>query len=218
VLVEYKLQKNNLGGLPGSRKTLPLTAGLAFGRYDAERQDIRGYGKAKAAPVAKGQEAIEPFRNRAVAKAEGARLFLLELEPDSWVVQGWGNTSFSLGSYRFELAPGTITDLGVVSGEVDWAEGQKAPDLGSVAKAALLGVFAKHPDVAPMRASFRPRGEGDIPVPAGLPAERVQRVTFTPDTKFGNHLGGLVNHVEGVNARLRAAADSAPAQSGTPSS
>jgi hypothetical protein len=28
-------------------------------------------------------------------------------------------------------------------------------------------------------------------------------VAFTPDAKFGNYLGGLVNRIEGVNYRLR---------------
>jgi hypothetical protein len=204
ILVEYKLQKNPYGaGLPGSRKTLPLKAGLIFARYDPAAGDIRGMGKARANPVAPGQQAVEGFRSKPIAKAAGSRLFLIEVEPDTWVVQGFGNTSFSLGSYTFALAPGSVTDLGVVTAEPDWAEGQEPPDMGSLLGAALAGPFAKSPDIAPMRASFRPRAGGDIPIPAGIPADRVQPVTFTPGAKFGNYLGGLVNRIEGVNARLR---------------
>ncbi|HEY0413426.1 MAG TPA: hypothetical protein VGD66_09805 [Allosphingosinicella sp.] len=210
VLVEYKLQKNPFGNFPGSRKTMPLQAGLVFARYDRALGDIRGHGGASANPVPAGQYSGEGFRNKPIAKGEGSRLFLLEVDPDTWVIQGFGNTSFSLGSYTFELAPGTVTDLGVVEPETDWAEGQKPPTVGSVFAAALAGPFAKHPDVAPARLAFRPRGAGDLPVPAGLPVEAVRPVAFTPDAKFGNYLGGLVNRIDGVNARLRAATPAQP--------
>jgi hypothetical protein len=199
ILVEYKLLKNPFAGFPGSRKTMPLTAGLVFARYDPVLGDIRGMGKAKANPVASGQQPIEGFRKKSLAQGPGSRLFLLEVEPDIWVVQGWGNTSFSLGSYSFELAPGSVTDLGVVTAEPDWAEGQDAPDMGNVLGAALAGPFAKSPDIAPMRVSFRSRAAGDIPLPVGIPAGQVRPAAFTPGAKFGNYLGGLVNRIEGVN-------------------
>jgi hypothetical protein len=206
ILVEYRLLKNPYaGGMPGSRKTMPLKAGLVFARYDPALGDIRGMGKATANPVAPGQQKGEGFRSKPLAQGPGSRLFLLEVEPDIWVVQGFGGTSFSLGSYTFELAPGSVTDLGVVTAEPDWAEGQKPPNMGSLLKTALAGPFAKSPDIAPMRATFRPRGGGDIPIPAGIPAGKVRPVEFTPGARFGNYLGGLVNRIEGVNASLRTA-------------
>ena len=217
ILVEYKLLKNPFGNFPGSRKTMPLKTGLAFGRYDPALGDIRGLGKAAANPVPAGQQPIEGFRSKPLAKGPATRLMLIEVEPDLWVVQGWGNTSFSLGSYTFELAPGTVTDLGVVTAEPDWAEGQEPPDVGDVFKAALAGPFAKSPDIAPMRLTFRPRAAGDIPLPAGIAAEKVRPVAFTPGAKFGNYLGGLVNRIDGVNARRRAAgATTAPSPPDSP--
>jgi hypothetical protein len=204
ILVEYKLLKNPYGGgLPGARKTLPLKTGLVFARYDPALGDIRGLGKARANPVAPGQQAAEGFRSKPVAKGAGSRLFLIEVDPGTWVIQGFGGTSFSLGSYTFELAPGSVTDLGIVTAEPDWAEGQDPDDIGSLMKSAFAGPFAKSPDIAPMRASFRPRAAGDIPLPAGIPADKVRPVEFTPGAKFGNYLGGLVNKIEGVNASLR---------------
>src|SRR5439155_4584569 len=116
-----------------------------------------------------------------------------------WVVEGFGDTSFSLGSYSFALTPGAVVDLGVVSVQKDWAEGQEPPSVGSIFAAALAGPFAKGPDIAPLRATFRPRGSGDMAPPAGLPVERVHPVSFTPGATFGNYLGGLVNLIEGVN-------------------
>ena len=211
VLVEYKLLKNPYSAFPGSRKTMPLSSGLVFGRYDPALGDIRGLGKAQSNPVPAGHQLSEAFRNKPLVKGPESRLFLLEMEPGIWVVEGFGNTAFSLGSYSFELAAGSVTDLGVVIAEPDWAEGQKPPNVGSLFAAALAGPFAKRPDVAPMRVTFRPRGDGDIPLPAGIPAERVQQAAFTPGVKFGNYLGGLVNRIEGVNARVReASAPSTP--------
>lgn len=208
VIIEYKLQANPYAGFPGSRKTMPLSSGLALARYDAALGDVRGMGKAKANPVPAGQTAFEAFRNKPIAKGEASRLLLLELEPDTWVIQGYGNTSFSLGSYSFSVAPGSIVDLGVVSAEPDWADGQKPPTAGSVIGAAFAGPFAKRPDIAPLRATFRPRGASDMGYPVGIPAERVTQVTFEHGATFGNYLGGLINRIEGVNAGLRAGAAS----------
>jgi hypothetical protein len=205
ILVEYKLMPNPLAGFPGSRKTMPLTSGLIFARYDPALGDIRGLGKAKANPVPGKHANIEPFRNRELVKGEAARLHLIEVEPDTWVVQGFGNTSFSLGSYAFKLEPGTVTDLGVAEPAMDWAEGERAQKAGDLMKTALLGPFAKRPDIAPARVSFRPRSERDIAVPVALQG-RIKPVTFVPNVKFGNYLGGLVNRIEGVNAQAKAQA------------
>ena len=213
LLVEYKLQANPYSGLPGSRKTMPLQNGLALARYDAAIGDVRGMGKAKGNPVPAGQVAIEAFRNKPIAKGEASRLFLLELEPDTWVIQGYGDTSFSLGSYSFELTAGSFVDLGVVSAERDWAEGQKPPNAGSIIGAAFAGPFAKRPDMAPLRATFRPRGSSDMGFPAGLPADRIVPVVLEQGATFGNYLGGLVNRIEGVNASAKAVSTAPPAAS-----
>lgn len=207
ILVEYRLMPNTFApGLPGSRKTLPLTTGLTFARYDPVLGDIRGMGRAKTNPAPGKQAATEPFRNREIVRGDAARLHLIEVEPDTWVVQAYGDTSFSLGSYAFKLEPGTVTDLGIAQGALDWAEGDGPVKTGDILKMALLGPFAKRPATAPARVSFRPRTASDIELPAGLPRSAVRAVTFVPDAKFGNYLGGLVNRIEGVNARVKAAA------------
>lgn len=204
ILVEYKLMENPLANFPGSRKTLPLTAGLTFARYDPVLGDIRGLGKAKANPLSGKQSPIEPFRNRELVRGDAARLHLIEVEPDTWIIQAFGTTSFSLGSYAFRLEPGTVTDLGVAEPATDWPEGERAPGAGDLFKTALLGPFAKRPPVAPARVHFRARTETDIAVPAAIPRDRLRTVSFTPNVKFGNYLGGLVNRIEGVNARAKA--------------
>ncbi len=199
ILVEYRLMANSMSDFPGSRKTLPLVSGMIFARYDPALADIRGMGKAQANPVPAKMQAVEPFRNREIVRGEASRLLLLEVEPDIWVIQGWGTTSFSLGSYTFRLEAGTVTDLGVASGEPDWAEGDRAANTGDLFKMALLGPFAKRPAMAPMRMTFRPRAASDIAVPATIPADKVRPVVFESGATFGNYLGGLVNRIEGVN-------------------
>jgi hypothetical protein len=211
VLIEYRLAPNPLNVGPGARKYLPLV-GLTFARYDSALGDIRGMGKAQANPVPNKQPAVEPFRNRELAKSDDSRLYLLEIEPDTWVIQAWGGTSFSLGSYSFQPEPGTVTDLGVATYAADWAEGEHAPTMGDVMKMALVGPFAKPLAIAPARVSFRPRTGDDLAVPAGLPADKVRPVAFTPGAKFGNYLGGTVNRIEGANAMAKARAGGAPAQ------
>ena len=69
----------------------------------------------------------------------------------------------------------------------------------------MAGPFGKKPDMAPFRLTFRPRAADDLPVPAGIDPATVRPVAFTPGAKFGNYTGGLVNRIEGVNARLKAA-------------
>lgn len=206
ILVEYRLMENPMAGFPGSSKYVPLVSGLVFARYDPALKDIRGAGKAAANPVPKGQASGEPFRARVLAKTETGRMLLLEVEPDTWVVQGWANTSFSLGSYAFKLQPGTVTDIGVATAAQDWGEGDRAATAGDMFKMALLGPFAKRPAIAPMRVEFRPRTAGDMPLPDGLAASAVQPVQFMPNATFGNYLGGPVNRIEGVDALAKARA------------
>ena len=184
---------------------MPLTSGLTFARYDALLGDIRGLGRAKANPLPGKQSPIEPFHNRELVRGDAARLHLIEMEPDLWVIQAFGNTSFSLGSYAFRLEPGTVTDLGVAEPATDWPAGERAPDIGDIFKSALLGPFAKRLAVAPARVSFRARTDRDIAVPDGIPHDKVRTVKFEPGVKFGNYLGGLVNRIEGVNATSQAA-------------
>ncbi|MES2055336.1 MAG: hypothetical protein V4564_05285 [Pseudomonadota bacterium] len=205
ILIEYRQLENPMADFPGSRKTLPLTTGLSFAHYDPVLGDIRGLGKASANPLPSKTPATEYFRNREIVRGDGARLHLLEVDPDTWVIQAWGTTSFSLGSYSFKAEAGTVTDLGVVEGASDWAEGDHAMTGGGLMKMALLGPFGKRPAVAPMRASIRPRTATDMAIPAELATAQIKPVEFTKGATFGNYLGGLVNRIEGVNATAKEA-------------
>lgn len=214
ILVEYKRVPNPFAGSPLAPKYLPQFGGLSLARYDVELRDVRGLGKAASRPLPGKTGPLEPFRNRPAVKSETAVLYLHEVEPDAYVVMGWSNTSFSLGSYLFEAKPGTVTDLGVVSAIADWPKGEEPQPqsltVGKIVSTIVVGPFAKPPPIAPARAFFRPRGVGDLPLPPSLPVERVIPVSFQTGATFGNYLGGLVNRIEGVNARADGAVEPIP--------
>lgn len=201
VLVEYKRVPNPYYGTPLAPRFLPQMGGVVLARYDAALGDIRGLGKAASNPVP-GKRPTELFQNQPVLKTDTALVYLLELEPDTYVVQGWANTSFSLGSYRFVAKPGVVTDLGVVSAGSDWAPGEAPKPLtaGKLIGTALAGPFAKAPSVAPAKLTFHARTSSDAALPPALDADRVVPVSFEAGATFGNYLGGLVNRIEGVNS------------------
>jgi hypothetical protein len=219
LLVEYKRVPNPFAGSPLAPKYVPQMAGLAFGRYDTASGDIRGLGKASDHPVSAKAGPTEFFQNRPLVKSETGLLYLLEVEPDTYVVQGWANTSFSLGSYQFEAKPGAIIDLGVVSVAADWPEGEGPKPLtaGRMMGIILSGPFQKAPPVAPSRVAFRPRGTGDIPLPSTLPVDHILPVSFEYGATFGNYLGGPVNRVDGVNVKREAAVQTVGASDTAPS-
>lgn len=201
VLVEYRRAPNPYYGAPLAPRFLPQMVGLVLARYDIALGDIRGLGKAAANLVPGKRGPTEPFQNQPVLKTDTAIVYLLELEPDTYVVQGWGNTSFSLGSYRFDAKPGVVTDLGLVSAASDWAPGEAPKPLaaGKLIGTVLAGPFAKSPPVAPARVSFHARLSNGTALPQ-LSEDHVVPVRFEAGATFGNYLGGLVNRIEGVNS------------------
>jgi hypothetical protein len=215
ILVEYKRVPNPFAATPLAPKYLPQMGGLSLARYDVDFGDVRGLGKAASRPLPGKRGPIEAFQNRPILKTDAGLLFLHEVEPDTYVVLGWANTSFSLGSYRFEAKAGTVTDLGVVIPATDWPEGE-APQpqkltAGKLLGAVVAGPFAKAPPIAPARLSFRPRSDADL-TPSGIPADRITRVSFESGATFGNYLSGLVARIEGVNAPATSSTTEAPAE------
>ena len=179
-----------------------LPAGqIVLARYDLRRGDIRGRGRAADA----GKPPAGEGTDRPMLKDGGRALYLLEVEPDFWVVEGANGTAFSLGSAGIRLAPGTVTDLGVAMIGTDAGPGE-APDkltAGKLAKVALLGAFgggALRPKPVPATVDFRPRTDADLAVPPSLRL-RATAPAWSPPVKFGNYLGGLVNRMGGRKTR-----------------
>ncbi|HEY0113186.1 MAG TPA: hypothetical protein VGB59_08540 [Allosphingosinicella sp.] len=184
---------------------------LVLARYDAEGGDVRGGTRSPGSALAKGVPVRVTIAGKPLVKSPGSRLYLVALEPDTWVIEGSGGTAFSLGSNRFAVAAGDIVDLGVVTPRTDWREGDGPEKItaGKVAKMALLGGFAmKKKAPTPMSIDLQPRGGADMPLPATLKAQAVP-ASYVPGAKFGNYLGGLVNRLDGRKGRP--GADAAPA-------
>lgn len=177
---------------------------LTLARYDRTNADVRGLGRASGAPLP-AKAIVREFTGTALAKDGARRLYLLELEPDFWIVEGANGTAFSLGSSGAAFAAGTVTDLAVAVVANDYGDGEGPYKLtaGKLAKAALLGPLfggGIAPKPVPTAVTFRARGPNDLALPPAL-ATRTVAVSWSGPFKFGNHLGGLINRMGGRAAR-----------------
>lgn len=188
---------------------------LTVARYDAARSDIALLSKASEKP-----ELAHETIGKPLVKDKLRNLYLLELAAGQWVIEGANGTAFSLGSRTFDLAAGTLTDLGVAAVTTDYAEGETAYKItaGKALKMGLFGAFAGDamPQPIPKAVAFRARTASDLAL-AGTAIGPVKAVTWGGEVKFGNYLGGLVNRMGGRKDRPGAdATNPAPAASVPP--
>lgn len=124
-------------------------------------------------------------------------LYLVPVNPGRWVVGGAGNTTLSLGSYGFDVAPGEITYVGtVLTGREDGKS--KIPEIQSAKLSQDLVEFGTLMNIVMSEAVLvKPAGEGET-LPAAITAHKVTRATLTPDVRFNNFLGSLVNRAYGL--------------------
>lgn len=182
---------------------------LTLARYDAEKRDIAQATPPPGGKIPKGGWIHDNriFLNKAAVKDKQRQLFMAEVKPGLWVVEGANDTSFALGSSTFELRAGTVTDLGVVTVYTDFPEGEKRDVVttGRLLKGALMGgIFGSvMPKPMPKAVEIRPRRADDLQ-PPGLMAGTVP-VEWTGQVEFGNYLGGLINRMGGRKARSVAA-------------
>jgi hypothetical protein len=187
-----------LGGLDDA--LLPGTLTLA--PYDADKGDIVGLGRAASDPprkISPHQAVVKPL-----VKSGPNRLCLVELDPGLWVIEAANDTAFSLGSSTLQLAPGSVTDLGVANIYTDFPEGEKHDIVttGRLMKGALMGgLFGSVlPKPIPKAVDFRPRTASDMPLPPLLAAQ-AHGAEWADEVRFGNFLGGLINRMGGRKAR-----------------
>lgn len=178
----------------------PQKGSVTLARYDPVGHDVRGGTRSPGSALGRGEAVRVVVASRQLAKTDQGRLYLVALEPDTWVIEGVGNTAFSLDSRTFTIAAGQILDLGVLSPRTDWPEGQGPPTIGRLVGVALLGPFARMPDPQPAFLEIRERGSGDMEIPAPIRAAIVP-AQFQPGARFGNYLGGLVNRLDGRRGR-----------------
>ena len=172
---------------------------LTLARYDAARSDIAMLAKAQDKPALAHETLGKPL-----VKDKQRNLYLLELAAGQWVIEGANGTAFSLGSRTFDLAAGTLTDLGVAAVSTDYAEGEAAYKFtaGKALKMGLFGAFAGDamPPLIPKAVAFRARIASDLAL-AGTAMGPVKAVEWGGEVKFGNYLGGLVNRMGGRKTR-----------------
>lgn len=181
--------------------TSQVTTGVLFAPYDPVTKQVRAGVMALKDPVTKDGK---------------RRLYLVEIDPGTWVIAGTGassaslgsaDTSFSLGSYHFEAKAGDLVDLGVF---LPAREVSDNPDTKMNAVKLLGGpLFGGRVEPVPNRLGIRPRGDGDVPVPAWLASKAATQPLFVYGGTFGNSLGGLVNRVDGKDGRGRVAGEAA---------
>lgn len=205
--LEFKMMGNN-----------QVVTGIFLAPYDAGAAAIRQE-EQKGKPPRIARIAL---RNEPTAKDGKRRQYFAEIAPGTWVIEGAGGdvpqagaplTSFSLSSYRFDAKPGEIIDLGVA---LVAREESDNPDT-KMSSGKLLGMMFAGPfgggriEPLPLKIAFRARASGDLPVPGWVPQSRLVQPALVYGATFANHLGGLINRIDGKEGRKRAAAEAAPA-------
>lgn len=180
-------------------------SGVTLARYDPVMGDVRGGDLSPDTALPAGQPVRVGTVGKPVAKDKATRLYVLKVEPDTWIVEGANGTAFSLGSMMFTVAPRQVVDLGVFKPAIDWAEGERPKNVGGAMMGAILFGSLRSKEIRPVRVDWHARGIGDLPLPPMLAGRIVAPATFEPNRKFGNYLGGLVNRFGGRAARPDAA-------------
>jgi hypothetical protein len=176
--------------------TSRMVTGILFAPYDVQKK--------QAGPAVMAL-------NDPITKDGKRRLFLLEIDPGTWVITGTGgsgaslgsaDTSFSLGSYHFEARAGEVLDLGVFEPQREETDNPDA----KLTSGKLIGMMFLHQRIEPVpnRLAIRPRGQDDLAIPAWLASRPLVQPAFVYGGTFGNSLGGLVNRVDGKDGRGRA--------------
>jgi hypothetical protein len=192
----------DIGDLEDSiMKGADLPGAVTIGRYDSVRKDIRGGELSPDTALPDKQSSHVVIDHKPVAKAKSVRQYVIEVQPDSWVIEGANGTAFSLGSVQFEVKPGEVVDLGVAKPSVDWAPGE-----GVQGKTLLKAMFfgpVKPKNDRPIWLNLHTRTATDLPLPPELAGRSVTPVAYVSGAKFGNYLGGLVNRIGGRAQRAR---------------
>lgn len=187
---------------------------ITIARYDPVGGDVRGGDQSPGTPLGKNDVLRVVINSKPVAKSKEARLYLVQIPADTWVIEGSGTTAFALGSRTFSAAPGQIVDLGRCHPSVDWLEGEGPKGmLGGAMGAAFFG-SVNPKDLRPIKLDWRPRAVGDLPLPPVLTGKPLVAADFAEGAKFGNYLGGLVNRIGGRATRGQGVVVAAPAVAG----
>lgn len=170
------------------------SANLYFWRYDVARGDVRFAKKKDANPVAKGEDQSAFVGDRPFVPGATSSAYLVSVTPGDWVIHGTDTTAFAMGSYRFAVKPGEVTDIGTVSiyrddGNSDEPALKRHPVSGDIVadRAYLVG--------EQIMVSSAPSGEAPM---SGLNGAPIVRASLVPDARFTNRGGTRPGYVAGL--------------------
>lgn len=67
---------------------------VVFARYDPTGGDVRGGTRSPGSSLGRGVPVRIAVSRRTLARTDESRLYLLEIEPDTWVIEGAAGTAF----------------------------------------------------------------------------------------------------------------------------
>ncbi len=174
---------------------------LYLQRFDPVTGEVRTRRKKDPARVPKGEDDAVSLGDRVFLPGESASVYIASITPGEWVVHGSYKTCLCLGSYRFTVAPGQITDIGTVLIASE-AGGLFVPGLP---REPLAPDLEERPYAVADAIMVKAAVDGDVlpPQVSGLPLKRAELI---PDIRFTNrgnlrylYYGGiLVNRAVGL--------------------
>lgn len=183
-------------------------------RIDPETGRLRTRDKNAPNPVVKGEDAVALIgggKNMSfgVVPVTGGStsIFLTSLTPGEWVIVGTQSTCACMGSYRFTVRPGEITDIGTI---VTGAPGPDAP-FESLRGPAVAADLLEKPYTVPEAIFAAPAAETDA-LPQSLAKFTHTRAELAL-IRFDNAGGWLVNRMSGLPPIEPATAETAAAVS-----
>jgi hypothetical protein len=87
---------------------------LYLWRFDPATNEVRTRRKKDPARVPKGEDDSVVLGDRVFLGGERSSVYIASITPGEWIIHGSYKTCLCLGSYRFTVAPGEITDIGTV--------------------------------------------------------------------------------------------------------
>jgi hypothetical protein len=176
---------------------------LYLQRFDPATNEVRTRRKKDALRVPKGEDDSVSLGDRVFLAGERTSVYMASITPGEWVVHGSYKTCLCLGSYRFTVAPGQVTDIGTVLIASE-AGGLYIPGLQ---REPLAPDLEERPYAVPDAIMVKAATESDTLPPeiAGLSFKRAELI---PDIRFTNrgnlrylYYGGiLVNRAVGLPA------------------
>ncbi len=157
---------------------------LYLWRFDPQTNEVRTKRKKDPARVPKTEDDSVSLGDRVFLAGERMSVYLSSITPGDWVIHGSVKTCLCLGSYRFSVKPGEVTDLGTAfiqseAGGIDLPEMR----LESISMDLLERPYAV-PEAMVVKAAV----DGDV-VPPELKAIVIKRAELIPDIRFANRAG-----------------------------